>query len=225
MASVLIHKLNPLLPTAARQPPPLGFCVWMYVHDLRRLPHLPSLVRLKALSPALVKSCSDILNQVREKHWNAYERLAMEVESFLTAELAQMTAEDLGSIDTFREPKGIRMLDGSVEALLRGDWKKAKEWCDARQGARSFWLARDQESKNHGRGLSWTRRRRLVKPSSGTSARLRTSRASRMRRSDMPRVRSRSIVPSDVSEQQRLVHLEPRLPHFGLLQEGRREPS
>ncbi len=187
-----------------------------YVHDLRRLPHLPSLVRLKALSPALVKSCSDILNQVRDKHWSAYERLAMEVESFLTAELAQMTAEDLGSIDTFRA-EGIRTLDGSVEALLRGDWKKAKEWCDARQGARSFWLARDQNRK-----WAWA----LVDEAATfgeTIERHQRPFANLKSFEDAAQRYAEGAFEVDRAqrrfEQKRLVHLEPRLPHFGLLQE------
>lgn len=123
-----------------------AFAAWVlcveYVHDLRRDPHLASLVRLKALSTALVSACMSLAAQLRKHHPDAYVRLADEVESTLDLELQRMTPDDLGKIDTFREEEN-RVLRGAVEVLRAEQWAKAAEWCRAREGDRSFWLQRD----------------------------------------------------------------------------------
>ena len=90
-----------------------------------------------------MKACCDLTAQLRKHNGDAYARIADEVEELLKGELGAMSPDDLGQIDTFRgEEKS--MLEGAVEALRRADWTKAKEFSEARQGERSFWLQRDQ---------------------------------------------------------------------------------
>ncbi len=121
-----------------------------YVHDLRRPPHDPNLLPLKSLSAPLVKACCDLAARIRRDNADAYERMANEVEEFFKTELAAMTPEDLGQIDTFKEEE-VRVLRGAVEALRSQQWAKAKDWCTARAGDKSFWIQRDRE-----RRWSWT---------------------------------------------------------------------
>lgn len=187
-----------------------------YVHDLRRPPYLPALVRLKEISPALVKSCSEILNQLRRDHGDVYARMADEVESNLLAELKAMTPEDLGQIDTFREEEN-RVLEGAVAALQKADWSKARGWCEARHGEKSFWLARDpsrrfawslvEEAARFGETLA-----SHPKPLAGARGLEDVARRYADGGYEVDRAHRRF-------EQKRLMLLEPHLPHFGLLQE------
>jgi len=117
-----------------------------YVHDLRRPPHLASLQPLKSLSPQVVKACVELVVRLRKENGEAYARLADEVEAFVGGEIALMTAEDLGQIDTFRAEEN-RVLEGAVLALKKGEWVRAKAFSDARQGDASFWLQRDQQRR------------------------------------------------------------------------------
>ncbi len=187
-----------------------------YVHDLRRPAHLAPLQRLRGLSPPVVKACCDIVARLRKDNPDAYERLADEAEGFLAEELAAMTPDDLGRIDTFREEEN-RVLAGAVEALRHGDWSKAKSWCDARQGDTSFWLQRDQirrwawslvaEAAEFGETLA-----RHPKPFDGAQSLEQASERYAAGAFEVDRAHRRF-------EQKRLVLLEPRLPHFGPLQE------
>lgn len=187
-----------------------------YVHDLRRPPYLEALQRLRDLPPAVVKVCRQMVDQLRDRFGDAYARLADEVESFVAEELRQMTAEDLGQVDTFREEEN-RILAGAVEALARGEWQKAKDWHAAREGDRSFWLRRDQT-----RRWAWT----LI----GEAAAFGTTLAAHPR--PFEHVRSLDEATDRYAaeahlvdrahrhfEQRRLALLESRLPHFGALQE------
>jgi len=125
-----------------------------YVHDLRRPAHLTPLRRLRDLSAPLVRSCTDLVVQLRRDNGDAYARRADEVESFLAEELKAMTPDDLGQIDTFREEEN-RVLTGAVDALRKSEWSKAKAWWDVRKGDTSFWLQRDQSHR-----WAWRPRRR-----------------------------------------------------------------
>jgi len=124
-----------------------GIAGWVltveYVHDLKRDPHEAALVRLRKLSAPLVKACTEIAGHLRRDHADAYVRIADEVEHMLGTELAHMSADDLGHIDTFREEEN-RVFLGALEALTRAEWTKAAAYCDARRGEKSFWLQRDQ---------------------------------------------------------------------------------
>lgn len=187
-----------------------------YVHDLRRLPHLQALQRLRDVSAPLVKSCSQLLTQLRRDNGDAYAQWANEVEAFLAAELDEMTPDDLGQIDTFREEE-LRVLTGAVEALRRGDWAKAKSWCDVRRVETSFWLQRDQSHR-----WAWS----LVAEAAAFGEILaRHPRPFEGARSLEQAVERYAAGAFEVDraqrrfEQKRLALLEPRLPHFGPLQE------
>lgn len=187
-----------------------------YVHDLKRPAHLVPLQRLRSLSAPIVKVCCDIVAQVRRDNADTYERLADDVEGFLAEELRMMTPEDLGRIDTFREEEN-RVLAGAVEALSRCDWSKAKSWCEVRHGDKSFWLQRDQirrwawalvaEAAEFGETLA----RHPSTLAGATSLEQATERYA-SGAFEVDRAHRRF-------EQKRLMLLEPRLPHFGPLQE------
>jgi hypothetical protein len=187
-----------------------------YVHDLRRAPHLERLKPLVGLSKQLVKVCCDLVGQLRRDHGEAYASLADEVEGSLVAELDQMKAEDLGAIDTFREEES-RMLDGAVQALLRKEWAKAKEWAEARKGEKSFWLQRVQKHR-----WAWM----LVEEAARFGETL-----ERHQRplANLGSLEQATSAYADTAyqvdrahrqfEQRRLALLEPSLPHHGPLQE------
>ena len=187
-----------------------------YVHDLKRPPHLPQLRSLSELSTQLVKACRDIAAAVRREHADAYVRLADEAEAFIADELKAIAPEDLGQIDTFREEEN-RVLTGAVQALSKRQWSKAKAWCDARNGDKSFWLARDQirrwawtlvaEAADFGETLE-----RHARPFSRVNGMEHAAALYAEGAFEVDRAHRRF-------EQRRLALLEPRLPHFGALQE------
>lgn len=187
-----------------------------YVHDLRRPPHLERLKPLSGLSKQLVKTCCDLVNTLRRDHGDAYAVLADEVEGSLVAELVQMKAEDLGSIDTFREEES-RVLDGAVQALLRKEWAKAKEWAEFRSGENSFWLQRVQKHR-----WAWM----LVEEAARFGDILDQHQrpfAELHSLEEASSVYAESAFEVDRAhrqfEQRRLALLEPSLPHHGPLQE------
>jgi len=187
-----------------------------YVNDLRRPAHDERLRRLKSLSAPLVKACSDLLAQLRRDDGDAYARIADEVEGFFAEELAAMSPDDLGQIDTFREEEN-RVLTGAVEALGKGEWSKAKAWCDVRHGERSFWLQRDQlrrwawtlvaEAADFGETLA-----RHAKPFAGARSLDDATERYASGAFEVDRAHRRF-------EQRRLALLESRLPHYGSLRE------
>jgi hypothetical protein len=187
-----------------------------YVHDLRRPAHDENLRRLKNLSAPLVKACCDLAVQVRRDSGDAYVRIADEVEGFLADELAAMSPDDLGQIDTFREEEN-RVLKGAVEALGKGEWSKAKAWCEVRQGDKSFWLQRDQlrrwawtlvaEAAEFGETLA-----RHAKPFAGAKTLDEATERYAGGGFEVDRAHRRF-------EQRRLALLESRLPQYGALRE------
>jgi hypothetical protein len=187
-----------------------------YVHDLRRPAHDDRLRRLRGLSPPLVKACVDLVMQLRRDNGDAYARIADEVEGFLSDELDAMSPDDLGQIDTFREEEN-RVLTGAVDALRRGEWSKAKSWCEARQGEKSFWLQRDQlrrwawnlvaEAAEFGETLS-----RHPRPFEGARSLDEAAERYASGAFEVDRAHRRF-------EQRRLALLESRLPHYGPLRE------
>jgi hypothetical protein len=113
-----------------------------YVQDLLRPPLLPELTRLRDLVPPLVKTCQRLVQRLRDQHPDAYANLADEAELHLHRELAEMRAEDLGRLDTFRIEE-TRVLEAAVDALKAGEWQKARDWAAFRTEESSFWLQRD----------------------------------------------------------------------------------
>lgn len=128
-----------------------AWLLWVeYVHDLQRPPYRQELQRLRALPPLLVQTCQSWVIQLRAKRGDVYEPLAIEVAGLFDDELAQMTAEDLGRIDTFKEEEA-KVLEGAVAALQHRDWAKASAWCKDRNAESSFWLRKDRL-----RPLAWS---------------------------------------------------------------------
>lgn len=187
-----------------------------YVHDLRRPPHLPVLQRLSSLSAPLVKACRDLAIQLRNDHGDSYVRLADEVEALISEELKAMRPEDLGHIDTFREEENS-VLSGAVEALRHGEWSKARAWCEARSGDKSFWLKRDQarrwawtlvsEAADFGETLG-----KHARPFAGVTSLEQAAEVYAGGAFEVDRAHRHF-------EQQCVALLESRLPHFGPLQE------
>ncbi|MBI4818905.1 MAG: BREX-6 system phosphatase PglZ, partial [Deltaproteobacteria bacterium] len=187
-----------------------------YVHDLRRPPHLEALMRLRDLDAPIVRACRGVVEQLRARHPDAYVRLADEVESFVAAELRLMSAEDLGQVDTFREEEN-RVLAGAVEALALGDWAKAKAWCHAREGDRSFWLKRDQT-----RRWAWNLVAEAAEFGTVLTRHERPLRGARSLEEATERYAVDGYLVDGAHrrfEQRRLALLEPRLPYFGALKE------
>lgn len=187
-----------------------------YVHDLRRPPHLERLKPLTGLSKQLVTACRHIVVQLRKDYPDSYAALADEVEVSLSAELDVMQAEDLGSIDTFREEEN-KVLDGAVRALLAKQWATAKEWADARKGEKSFWLQRDQT-----RRWAWTLVGEAAEFGAVMEANQRPFEGFRsLEQAASAYADSAHLVDRTHRkfEQRRLALLEPKLPHFGPLQE------
>ena len=187
-----------------------------YIHDLKRPPHVEWLQPLRGLSAPVVKACCDVVAQIRRDYPDAYERIADQVEGILADELRAMAPDDLGRIDTFREEEN-RVLAGAVDALGNGDWAKARSWCEVRQDDKSFWLQRDQI-----RRWAWS----LVAEAAAfgeTLARHTTPLASVMSLEQAVERYAAGAFEVDRAhrrfEQRRLMLLEPRLPHFGPLQE------
>lgn len=187
-----------------------------YVNDLRRPPHLPVLAPLRDLPKPTVKTCRDLVAQFRSSHGDAYAERANETEGLLTEELRVMTAEDLGQVDTFREEE-IRVLDGAVEALRKHEWAAAKGYAEARRGERSFWLKRDQA-----RRWAWG----LVAAAAEFGEVLASQKRPLERAHGLEEAVERYATDAfkvDQAhrrfEQRRHRLLEPRLPHFGPLQE------
>lgn len=187
-----------------------------YVHDLKRPPYLTPLKRLRDLSPPIVKACTDLVAQLRRDHGDAYAKLANEVEGFLAEELKAMTPDDLGHIDTFREEEN-RVLEGAVDALRKGEWSKAKAWCEARQGEKSFWLQRDQN-----RRWAWSLVAEAAELGEILAKNPRPFEGLRSLEEAAERYAGSAFQVDRAHrrfEQKRLALLEPRLPHFGPLQE------
>ena len=104
-----------------------------------------------------------------------------------------------------------------MEALRSGEWAKAKTWCEARQGEKSFWLQRDQlrrwawtlvaEAAEFGETLA-----RHPKPFAGATSLDKAAELYASGAFEVDRAHRRF-------EQRRLALLESRLPHYGALRE------
>lgn len=187
-----------------------------YVHDLRRPAYLLPLRRLRELSAPVVSACCDLVACVRRDSPDSYARLADEVEGLLVEELRRMTPDDLGQIDTFREEEN-RVLFGAVEALSKREWAKAKAWCEIRHGDKSFWLQRDQI-----RRWAWSLVAEAAELGETLTRHPRPLLGARSLEEAVERYAAGAFEVDRAHrrfEQKRLALLEPRLPHFGPLQE------
>jgi len=117
-----------------------------YVNDLQREPHLKELLPLKTLTKTFVDLCRGRACALRKEHPEDYVRIADRVEAHLGLELDEMLPEDLGRVDTFRIEE-VSILQGAIEALESGRWRKVRAWADDRYGDVPFWLRRDQQRR------------------------------------------------------------------------------
>lgn len=186
-----------------------------YVHDLRRLPHQDKLVRLRELSGPCVKASLEMLGAFRAQHADVYARRADEAEGAVAAEIAAMTADDLGHIDTFSSEER-RVLEGAVHALELGHWTKARLYCEARRGESSFWLARSQE-----RRWEWSLVAEIAAFGDTLDRHPRPMETAQNIEEAVEEY-AKGVFEVDRAhrrfEQKRLALLESRLPHFGRLQ-------
>ena len=116
-----------------------------YVHDLKRPPHLPELQPLTKLAKPLIKTCQQLIYQLRPQA-ELYEELERQVSDRISAELEAMQPEDLGKVDTFRREEA-KILESAIEGLLAEEWKKVLSWSESRNETSSFWLKRDRSRR------------------------------------------------------------------------------
>jgi hypothetical protein len=83
---------------------------------------------------------------LREQHPNRYEEIANQVEPLLDQELPKIKPADLGRIDTFRAEEEL-ILAAAVTALVKGEWRQAREWAEDRPTQTSFWLRRRRQRR------------------------------------------------------------------------------
>ena len=187
-----------------------------YVHDLKRPPHIPLLQPLAKASKPLVARCGDIARHLRARQPDLYEKLADEVEGALSEELAAMTPSDLGKIDTFRaEEKTI--LVGAIEALSAGEFGRVLEWADARPVTASFWAGRQ---RTH--AWEWTLVREAAVLGGLLSKHGAPLQGARGLAEAVERYAEKAFLVDQAHrrfEQRRVALLEPRLPHFGAIQD------
>ncbi|MEN8443935.1 MAG: BREX-6 system phosphatase PglZ [Cyanobacteria bacterium J06555_13] len=131
------------------------FAAWLmcveYVHDLARSPHLDELQPLTELSAPLRENCDRLINHLRDRSPDTYATIANATEIRLETEFQQISPEDLGKIDTFKQEETTVLEKGALAALEKADWFKALDWSKTRLDTYSFWLQRDPK-----RRIEWT---------------------------------------------------------------------
>ncbi len=117
-----------------------------YTNDLTRPPRLEALQPLTQLSSPLLKTCHSLITHLRDRHPKTYIEQANAVAAVLANEFKDMSPEDLGKIDTFKQEE-TAILDGAITALQAGQWQKAHDWATVRNQSQSFWLKRDRKRR------------------------------------------------------------------------------
>ncbi|MEI8259260.1 MAG: BREX-6 system phosphatase PglZ, partial [Deltaproteobacteria bacterium] len=187
-----------------------------YVDDLARAPILQHLRSLKSLSAPLLATCKELVQYLRKKHPERYVAFADDVEGQLQGEIAAIRAEDLGRIDTFRVEES-RVLEAAILALRSGAWSRAAEWAKAREGDASFWLERDQT-----RRWAWTLVAEAAALGEAITSQPQPLHGAQTLDEAVERYVERGAAVDRAHrrfEQQRQSKLDPRMPHFGDLQE------
>ena len=124
-----------------------SFGAWLllleFVHDLQRAPKMPTLVELTRVPSELVKRSHLLVIHLRARHPEQYVSLATELEALVEEEKKDITAAELGRIDTFAFEERT-VLKGAIEALREGQWAEVLKWAKDRTGEASFWLERER---------------------------------------------------------------------------------
>jgi len=126
------------------------FGAWLllleFVHDLARVPKTASLAALKSVPFELVKRSHALVIHLRARHPEQYANLATELEGLVEEEIKDITAAELGRIDTFAFEERI-VLRGAIAALRAGEWARVLTWAKDRAGEASFWLGRERRRR------------------------------------------------------------------------------
>lgn len=120
-----------------------------YVHDLRREPVQPMLLRhgLTTLPKEAVACCRQVATHLRAQDPTSYRELANQTQAALPLEVAKAQPDDLGSVDTFAFEEDV-ILKGALAALEAEDWSRALAWSAPRCAEGSFWT-RDTQGVRH----------------------------------------------------------------------------
>lgn len=195
-----------------------------YVRDLRREPLLSDLAPLRALPEALAARCQALAVHLRQHHAERYASLADEVELLLRdGELHDLRADDLGQIDTFRCEEQTILAD-AVRALQGSRWQAVVALADAHLApGRSFWLAQADADWSRLRRWAWTLVRQAAVLGKELSAAAAHEELRTMSLGECADFYAERLAAADRAHrtfEQRLAELlDPRLEHYGALQE------
>lgn len=109
-----------------------------FVHDLRRPPLHPDLLRLKPLPEKTVQRCQQEAARLRQQQAERYRGWALSIEQWLD-QRETTTAKDLGKIDTFRF-EALTIFRGAVQALCDRDHSQARAWFEQHEASQGFWV-------------------------------------------------------------------------------------
>jgi hypothetical protein len=112
-----------------------------FVHDLRREPRHPDLLRLKDLPEKTVQRCQQEAARLRQQHPERYQTWALGVEARLR-DKEDTEPKDLGRIDTFQF-EALTIYRGAVQALTDGDYAQSLRWVEAHEASQGFWVRQE----------------------------------------------------------------------------------
>jgi hypothetical protein len=115
-----------------------------FVNDLKRPPKDAWLAPLAKLPKKNVEACRQLCAHMRERYADRYPALADESEARLSNETHDISAEDLGQVDTFQF-EDRKIMAAALDALHRRDYRAAHDWAMAR--LESFWGKHKPERK------------------------------------------------------------------------------
>jgi hypothetical protein len=181
-----------------------------FVDDLRNVPEDDRLRGAQRVAKGSVQVCRGLTSHLRERQTYFYERWADEVEAWFPRVAAELRAEDLGKVDTFRFEEDTILL-AALRSLEEGAWEPALTWAKARAGDGSFWTDRHPP-----RRAAWG----LILEAAALGRAIATAGASLKARSldeaiDAYVARGAPVDRAHRTlEQRRLALLYPQLPHF-----------
>jgi hypothetical protein len=118
-----------------------------FVDDLRRDPVAERLEPLADLPDALVETCREVAEHLRDHRGDVYARLARDFQPRLRSEWEAARAEDLGDIDTYPIEEQT-IFEAALDALEEERWHDAHQWAEARDVSNCFWVRRDRDRQH-----------------------------------------------------------------------------